>query len=287
MGTRVEIVRQLGREVWLADHAMYGRVVYKRASPHEVWVTILAGVVRVHEHADDLLVMEPLPGERLDAQIRRRGHLPVRDAVAIARELARSLAALHARGIIHGDIKPENVVGRALIDFGSARMRGSARVSGTPAYTAPEPVLDVASDIYSLGCVLFAMLAGRPPCGSRLSNAVAGASRELDRLVARCLANAPAARFASADELARALDEIADHDVCPRLVPRLPIASTTLSASALALDAHPERATSPALVAFAFAAASALAILTGLRIAERAGTPAVMPAAQPVAACRR
>ena len=304
----MELVAKLGRGVWLADHALHGRVVYKRAASHEVKIARLAPTIRVLEHGRDHLVMALVRGERLDDEIRRRGYFSVRDAVAIAGELARSLAALHAIGIVHRDVKPENVVGTTLIDFGSARMRDGLgpRTSGTPAYMAPEREPDAAGDIYSLGCVLFAMLAGRPPfVGSRraliaqhrtrpaprLSRLVGGVSRELEDLVARCLEKAPAARFATADELGEALGRIADHQVCPRLAPRLPHAATTLSASALALETRAERAASPALVACALAAASALALITGARIAERANQPALMPAARPfiatVGSCHR
>lgn len=303
---RVELVAKLGRGVWLADHAQHGRVVYKRAAPLEVEIARRAATVRIFEHDRDHLVMAVVPGERLDALIRRRGHLSVRDAIAIARELARSLATLHAIGIVHRDVKPENVVGTTLIDFGSARMRDELgpRTSGTPAYMAPEREPGVPGDIYSLGCVLFAMLAGRPPfVGSRraliaqhrtrpapwLSRLVGGVSRELEDLVARCLAKDPAARFSSAAELGEALGRIDDHQVCPRLAPRLPNAATTLSASAIAIETRAERAASPALVACALAAASALALITGARIAERAGQPTLMPAARPVAvgSCHR
>jgi serine/threonine protein kinase len=300
---RVELVRQLGREVWLADHAVYGRVVVKRAAPREARITALTGAVRVLAIATDRFVMELADGEPLDARIRRLGRLPLGDAIEIARELARTLATLHAQGIVHRDIKPENVVGTTLIDFGSASAPGepAAPPSGTPAYMAPEQAGDARSDIYSFGCVVFAMLAGRPPfLGSpreliaqhahapapRLSELLGGVAPELDTLVARCLAKDPAARFASAHELADALATISARGVVYPLVAQqaLPGAATTLSVSALAIESRAERRLPRAAVGIAVVAASALAILTGMRIAERAGAP--VPAMAASSSCR-
>ncbi|HEY1817816.1 MAG TPA: serine/threonine-protein kinase [Kofleriaceae bacterium] len=300
----MELVRKLGREVWLANHAVYGRVVVKRATPREARITALAGAVRVLAIATDQFVMELADGEPLDARIRRLGRLPLGDAIAIARRLCRTLASLHARGIVHHDVKPENVVGATLIDFGSASAPGepAAPPSGTPAYMAPERDRDARADIYSFGCVLFAMLAGRPPfLGSpreliaqhasapapRLSELLGGISPALDALVARCLEKAPRSRFASSRELARALATISTRGTPYPLgsLEALPIAATTLSVSALALEPAIERRLPRAAVGLAVVAASALAILTGMRIAERAAAPAPAAAAA-TSSCR-
>ncbi len=305
--TVVELVRQLGRQVWLVEHAVYGRVVYKRAEPREARITALAGVVRVIAATDDHMVLALVDGEPLDARIRRQGHLELHEALAIAGHLARTLGTLHARGIVHRDVKPENVVGTTLVDFGSAYAPGevAAPPSGTPAYMAPEQPdcdVDARADVYALGCVLFAMLVGRPPfLGSRrrliaqhvaaapprLADVLAGVSPALDALVARCLAKDPAARFASGAELATALARIDDHTVYPLVAPRLPGATTTLSASALALETPAERRMSRTTVGLAVIAASLWLAITGVRIAERAGESAPVAAARPVAACHR
>jgi len=303
----VELVRRLGRQVWLVDDAVYGRVVYKRAEPREARITALAGVVRVVATADDHMMLALVDGEPLDERIRRHGHLEVRDAVVLARQLARTLGALHARGIVHRDVKPENVVGTTLVDFGSAHAPGerAAPPSGTPAYMAPEQlggVVDARADVYALGCVLFAMLVGRPPfLGSRrrliaqhigsapprLSDVLAGVSPALDELVARCLAKDPAARFASGAELAAALARIDDHAVYPLVAPTLPAATTTLSASALALETCAERRLSRTTVGLALVAACCWLAITGVRIAARTGDAAPVAAARPIAACQR
>jgi serine/threonine protein kinase len=127
------------------------------------------------------LVMELLPGESLRRRLRRDYRLAVRDAVWVARQTAEALAALHAAGFLHGDVKPDNVRltddGTAvLIDLGFAHRPGenaallrAGYVLGTANYLAPEqcdpalPAEDYASDLFSLGVMLFEMLTGRLP----------------------------------------------------------------------------------------------------------------------------
>ena len=126
-------------------------------------------------------VMPFVEGESLRERLKRDGQLPLDDAIRIAREVAGALSYAHTRGIIHRDIKPENILlesGHAVVtDFGIARaVRAAGRESltgagislGTPVYMSPEqaagePEVDGRSDQYSLGCVLYEMLAGQPP----------------------------------------------------------------------------------------------------------------------------
>ncbi len=152
------------------------------------------GVVQVFDfgyHVDGsaFIVMELLEGESLDARLRRVGALPVRDALRIIRQMAQTLATVHARGVIHRDLKPDNVFlvpdGEAeggerpkILDFGIAKLTDGDGVSvsqtrtgalmGTPLYMSPEQCrggghIDHRSDVYALGCVLFRLLCGRPP----------------------------------------------------------------------------------------------------------------------------
>src|SRR5690606_11104859 len=132
-------------------------------------------------HAPSLLwfSMPFVEGESLRDRLRREGALPIRTAVAIAREAADALACAHERGVVHRDIKPENLLlggGHVLVaDFGVARALGEEAENltatgfalGTPAYMSPEQAtgmpVDHRSDIYSLGAVLYEMLAGEPP----------------------------------------------------------------------------------------------------------------------------
>jgi serine/threonine protein kinase len=126
------------------------------------------------------LVMDLLPGESLRRRLRREYRLPVTDAVWVARQTAEALAALHRAGFLHGDIKPDNVRltgdGTAvLIDLGFAHRPGenaaflrAGYVLGTANYLAPEqcdpqPSEGPASDLFSLGVMLFEMLTGRLP----------------------------------------------------------------------------------------------------------------------------
>jgi len=135
-------------------------------------------------HVEALLyyVMPYVSGETLRDRLDREKQLPVEIACNIARDIADALAYAHAQGIIHRDIKPENILlstGHPILaDFGIARAIDLARVRqltrtgsgspGTPAYMSPEQLMgdtevDGRSDTYSLGCVLFEMLTGKPP----------------------------------------------------------------------------------------------------------------------------
>jgi len=126
-------------------------------------------------------VMPFVEGESLRDRLDREKQLPLDDALRIAREVADALSYAHSRGVIHRDIKPENILlasGHAMVaDFGIARAvsaAGGERLTqtgvtvGTPTYMSPEQAagereLDGRSDLYSLGCVLYEMLAGQPP----------------------------------------------------------------------------------------------------------------------------
>ena len=128
-------------------------------------------------------VMPYIDGESLRARLMRDGRLPVGDAIEIARQIADALETAHGEGVVHRDVKPENILiarsGHALLaDFGIARAAlGDAKAEtvtqagmavGTVAYMSPEQALgeqsiDARSDVYSLGCVLYEMLSGTPP----------------------------------------------------------------------------------------------------------------------------
>lgn len=122
-----------------------------------------------------------IEGESLRQLIRRRGKLPLDEAVKLAVDVAEALDYAHKQGIVHRDVKPENILvsnGQAIVaDFGLARAMSGAdeatltatgTVVGTPHYISPEQLaglqdIDTRTDIYSLGCVVYELLAGRPP----------------------------------------------------------------------------------------------------------------------------
>ncbi len=184
-------------------------------------------------------VMPFVDGESLRARLIRDSQLAVTDALVIAREVAEALDHAHRRGVVHRDIKPENILlaehHAVVADFGIARLVSTAIDSsltqvgmalGTPAYMSPEQVTggeDVGppSDVFSLGCVLFEMLAGRPPWIGVNAQAViarrftepppslrsmrADVPRWLETLVQRMLSLDPGDRPATASEVAALL----------------------------------------------------------------------------------
>jgi len=181
-------------------------------------------------------VMPYVEGESLRGRLARGGELPVGDAVRVLRDVADALAHAHARGVIHRDIKPDNVLlsGRhALVtDFGVAKAVSEATgrqsittvgvALGTPSYMAPEqaaadPHVDQRADIYALGCLAYELLAGHPPFQGDSPQQVLAAhvtqapvpvtsSRPvvpgpLNAVVMRCLEKKPADRWQTAEEL--------------------------------------------------------------------------------------
>ncbi|MCU0686984.1 MAG: serine/threonine protein kinase, partial [Polyangiaceae bacterium] len=203
------------------------------------------------------LALELVEGSPLREHLRQAaGALPEPEALSIAREIARGLATAHEAGVVHRDVKPENVMltpdGRVkILDFGLAKLHGAPNahdgptasaitthaglIVGSPGYMAPEQARGLPtnprSDIFSLGIVLFEMLAGARPFQGPTSidilsailrdepPALRGVSASLNAVVARCLEKDPAARYANAGAL------LADLETLPsarRWRPRLP-----------------------------------------------------------------
>jgi Tol biopolymer transport system component len=189
-------------------------------------------------------VMPFVEGQSLRQRIAREGELPVGDAVRILMEVADALAYAHSRGVVHRDIKPDNIMltGRHAVvaDFGVARAVSEAASTGTltslgvalgtPAYMAPEqavadPHVDQRADIYALGIVAYELLAGRTPfAGATPQQMLAahvtekpdppsrhrpGISPVLEQALMRCLEKRAADRFQTADELLAILEPLA------------------------------------------------------------------------------
>lgn len=201
-----------------------------------------AHIVPVHfvGHQDDLfyLAMAFVEGESLADRLVREMRLPVHEAARIFGEVASALDLAHRRGVIHRDVKPQNVLiesgsGRALLtDFGIARteqreqLTATGMVLGTPAYMSPEQVtgetVDHRSDLYSLGIMAYEMLTGRSPFAGttprellvrRVTEAAEPVERvnpeipeDLATLVNRCVAPDPAERVQSATEIVEVLE---------------------------------------------------------------------------------
>ncbi|HET7241176.1 MAG TPA: serine/threonine-protein kinase [Gemmatimonadales bacterium] len=182
--------------------------------------------------------MPCLSGRSLRDRLREQPELPLAEAVTVAREVAAALAYAHDAGVVHRDIKPENIyldhggvrvadfgIARALGEAGGERLTTSGLVLGTPTYMSPEQglgdPLDGRADVYALGCVLYEMLAGTPPFSGATSQAIFArhtaaavpplatvrpdVGPDLERVVLRALAKAPANRFPSAAALEAAL----------------------------------------------------------------------------------
>lgn len=191
------------------------------------------------------IVMERLHGQCLKSVLDRKNRLSMDDALIVVRQLAEALVAVHGAGIVHRDIKPDNIIiarvlGKGeqvkLIDFGIAKMHRASRdighvtacdrLLGTPTYMSPEQcndpsTVDIRSDLYSLGCIWFEMLCGRPPFQRRGIGSLLGAHvfktpprprainssipAAIERIILKLLSKQPEARFRDATELLAAL----------------------------------------------------------------------------------
>jgi serine/threonine-protein kinase len=204
------------------------------------------GCLRVLDHGlstrGPYLVSELLGGDNLRQRL-GRGRFAPRDAVRVADALLAALEHAHERGVVHRDVKPDNVVYRrrdddrdlVLVDFGLARAVGDASVTrqgtcvGSPRYLAPERVLgrpaDERADLYAVGAILFEMLTGRPPFVGATALEIArqqverplpelgglrrGIAPQLAAVVRCALAKQPDHRFARAATMRAALEGLA------------------------------------------------------------------------------
>ncbi|HYC32110.1 MAG TPA: serine/threonine-protein kinase, partial [Gemmatimonadales bacterium] len=302
------ILRELGgggmSRVFLAEETRLGRQVVIKVLPPETGAAVnverfereiqLAARLQ-HPHivpllsaaaAGDLLyyIMPFITGESLRARLAREGELPVAEAARILREIVDALSYAHRNGVVHRDIKPDNVLlsdGHAVVtDFGVAKAvsasSGSSSLTslgvalGTPAYMAPEqaaadPHVDHRADIYALGALAYEMLAGRTPFmapspQAMLAAHIAQAPEPLARhrpavlgplnaVLMRCLEKRPADRWQTAAELLSGLEAAVT-----------PSGGMTPTAATAAISSGTEEAlrrSHPARVALLFAAAAA------------------------------
>jgi eukaryotic-like serine/threonine-protein kinase len=257
LGPRYEIVRLLGKggmgAVYLARDRELGRdVALKLIAPHlateagtlerfkrEIQLSSIVthpNVLRVYDLGESdgvkFLTMQYIEGETLADAMRRERPLPIEKALSFFRQMCDALSAAHEKGVLHRDLKPQNVMldaaGHAyLTDFGLARsselstMTQAGALMGTPQYMSPEQVkgtpVDARSDIFSVGVILYEMLAGALPYSGdtvfelmiKRTQAPPRPARELNpaipaplqALLERCLAIDPGQRYGSAREI--------------------------------------------------------------------------------------
>jgi serine/threonine protein kinase/tetratricopeptide (TPR) repeat protein len=219
--------------------------------------------------------MPYVEGESLRDRLRRERQLSVEDALRITREAAQALQYAHEHGVVHRDIKPENLLltkdGNTLVaDFGIARaLAGDEHLTqtgmsvGTPAYMSPEQAsgdkaVDARTDIYSLGCVLYEMLAGEAPYTGPTAQVIImkrftepvpsvrkarpSVPEAVDQAIQRALAPIPADRFATAADFARALQPSVSATTTAPTSVAMPVTSPTPTAAAISPPAtHPRR----------------------------------------------
>jgi hypothetical protein len=236
----------LGRQV--AVKVLASRLANDRAFRHQLRVEAKAAARLIHPHITNVydygeavedgmtvpyVVMELVDGEPLAVRLARNRLLPWREAVVVAAEVASALTTAHARGVVHRDVTPGNVMltssGVKVVDFGISALTGEnedgpeGQLLGTPAYLAPERLVggqvSPATDVYAVGLLLYRTLTGRLPWQASTTTQmlqahlyqdptpmppVEGLPDEVAEICARCLAKTPAQRPSSA-EVARTL----------------------------------------------------------------------------------
>jgi serine/threonine protein kinase, bacterial len=228
--------RYAGDEQFLTRFQLEARTVARLKNP---------GLVAVYDQGLDarhpFLVMELIEGGTLRELLSERGPMPPHAVVAVLRPVLGGLAAAHLAGLVHRDVKPENVLisddgDVKIADFGLVRAVAAAGITsasvilGTAAYLSPEQVRNGSSsprsDVYSIGILTYELLTGRTPFTGdsalsiayqrldtdvpRASAAIDGVPPQFDELVARATARDPADRYADAIEVAADIDAIAD-----------------------------------------------------------------------------
>jgi eukaryotic-like serine/threonine-protein kinase len=324
LGDAYRIERELGgggmSHVFLARETALGRSVVVKVLPPETSASVnierfrreiqlaaslqhphIVPVLAAGQSGDLLYYTMPLvEGESLRAKLAREGEMPVSDAVRVLRDVVDALAYAHARGVVHRDIKPDNVLitgSHAVVtDFGVAKAMSASSGSssltslgvalGTPAYMSPEqaaadPHVDHRADLYAVGAMAYEMLCGRPPFSGMspqqvlaahvtlppapLSGQRTSVPPALNTLVMRCLEKKPADRVQSAAEMLTQLQAMATPS--GGMAPTGATSAFTSGAEAALRRANPARVA----ILFALASIAVLAVVFVLR--QRLGLP--------------
>ena len=233
-----DVAIKLLREDLLQDGAFTERFLHEARSVANL---LHPNIVTVYDFGHDagryFMVMEYIDGTDLKSLERRRGVLPIEEAISMMIEICSGVGYAHRAGLVHCDLKPQNVLVTSdghpkITDFGIARALSTIRpdetssvVWGSPQYFAPEQASggapSPASDVYSLGVMLFELLTGRPPFEADDSAALAemhlravprppshlnpSVPAALDQIVLKVLSKEPSARYRTADQLGRVL----------------------------------------------------------------------------------
>jgi len=299
LGTSYTLERELGgggmSRVFVANENALGRKVVVKVLPPEMTQGVsverfkreiqLAAqlqhphIVPVHASGETgglpFYTMPFVDGASLRSRLAKVGALPIGETISILREVAKALAYAHERGVVHRDIKPDNVLitgGSAVVtDFGIAKALSASRLQapdgtltqlgtsiGTPAYMAPEqaagdPNVDHRADLYSFGCLAYELLAGNPPFHGRTPQRMLAAHMGerpqaiselrpdtpplLGELVMRCLAKEPDDRPQTAADLVRVLESVATSGGASDTI-AMPNAGYVITSYAVSADTH-------------------------------------------------
>ncbi len=324
LGDAYQIERELGgggmSRVFVARERALGRLVVIKVLPPEMAAAVnierfrreiqLAAslqhphIVPVHaaSQVDDLFyyTMPLVEGESLRAKLAREGQLPIGDAIRILIDVTDGLAYAHAHGVVHRDIKPDNILisghHAVVTDFGVAKAVSAATgetsltsigvALGTPAYMAPEqaaadPLVDHRADLYAVGAMAYEMLAGRPPFSGMSSQQVLAAHMTivpapvaslrpsvppaLNALIMRCLEKTPADRVQHASDLLGTLQSMA--------TPTGGTAPTSATPAMTSGAAEAFRRSHPLRVAMLFGLASVAVLATVVILRNSLGLP--------------
>jgi serine/threonine-protein kinase len=247
-----EVALKVLKEDLIEDPAFRDRFLQEaRAAANLVHPNIVTIYDFGHDATGYFMVMEYVQGTDLKTLLRRRGHLPVEQAVDLATQVCAGAGYAHRAGLVHCDLKPQNILvspdGRAKItDFGIARALASIHpeetsevVWGSPQYFSPEQAAggppSPASDVYGIGVMLFEMLTGRlpfetddpaelaemhlvssPPTPRSLNPEIPPA---LEQIILKVLAKEPAGRYRTADQLGHVLANFAGRPPAPAAAP--------------------------------------------------------------------